>query len=308
MSHWRRPALLAASALAAAALLAFGTTRLQQRQAERRAAEVAARAAADQPGALEAVAALGRLDPSGEIHQLAAPISGIGGSPRITRLLVAEGSRVEAGQLLAEFDTAASLKAQARVIDSRITNLRSRLAVQGRDIERYRELSRQGAIASTDLDGRENELLALSGQLQEAVAERERIAADLVLTELRAPIAGTVLRLHARVGERPGEGGVLELGASERMEALIEIYESDINRVRLNQSVRLTSEAGGFSGSLRGQVLRISPQVRQRDVLSSDPTQDADTRIVEVRVGLDPEDSKRVRDLTGLRVIAQLED
>ncbi len=253
------------------------------------------------------MAALGRLDPSGEIHQLAAPISGIGGSPRITRLLVAEGSRVEAGQLLAEFDTAAGLRAQAGVIEARIANLRSRLAVQSRDIERYRELTRQGAIASTDLDVRENELLALSGQLQEALADRERIAAELVLTELRAPIAGTVLRLHARVGERPGERGVLELGASERMEALIEVYESDIDRVRLDQPVRLTSEAGGFSGSLRGRVIRISPQVRQRDVLSSDPSQDADTRVVEVRVALDPEDSQRVRDLTGLRVIAQLE-
>jgi HlyD family secretion protein len=296
-----------ASGLAAAALLTFGFSRLQQHQAGRRAAEAAANAAAQQPERVEAVAALGRLDPRGEIHQLAAPISGIGGSPRITRLLVAEGSRVEAGQLLAEFDTAASLQAQARVIESRIANLRSRLAVQSRDIERYRELSRQGAIASTDLDGRENELLALSGQLQEALAERERIAADLMLTELRAPIAGTVLRLHARVGERPGELGVLELGASERMEALIEVYESDIDRVRLDQPVRLTSEAGGFSGSLRGRVIRISPQVRQRDVLSSDPTQDADTRVVEVRVSLDPQDARRVRDLTGLRVIAELD-
>ena len=291
-----------------AALLGFGVTRLLQQQADRRAAEAAASLAAEQAATLPgAVSALGRLDPSGEIHQLAAPISGIGGSPRITRLLVQEGSRVEAGQLLAEFDTGPSLRAQRVVVESRIATLRSRLAVQSRDIQRYRDLSRQGAIASTDLDVRENELLALSGQLQEALAERQRIDADRVLTELRSPIAGTVLGLHARVGERPGDLGVLELGASDRMEALIEVYESDIDRVRLDQPVQLTSEAGGFSGSLRGRVLRISPQVRQREVLSSDPTQDADSRIVEVRVELDPQDAQRVRDLTGLRVIARLE-
>ncbi|MEO1001661.1 MAG: HlyD family efflux transporter periplasmic adaptor subunit [Cyanobacteria bacterium J06638_7] len=293
--------------MVAVALLGFGASRLLQRQAGPAAGGAGTAPPAAAPRPPEAVAALGRLDPSGEIHQLAAPISGIGGSPRITRLLVLEGSRVEAGQLLAEFDTGPALRAQGAVLDSRIANLRSRLAVQSRDIERYRELGRQGAIAGTDLDVRENDLLALSGQLQEALAERERIDADLVLTELRAPIAGTVLRLHARVGERPGDQGVLELGASERMEALIEVYESDIDRVRLGQPVTISSEAGGFSGSLRGRVLRISPQVRQREVLSSDPTEDADARIVEVRVALDPEDARRVRDLTGLRVIARLE-
>jgi HlyD family secretion protein len=47
--------------------------------------------------------------------------------------------------------------------------------------------------------------------------------------------------------------------------------------------------------------------VRQREVLSTDPTRDADARIVEVRVRLDPEDARRVRDLTGLKVIARLQ-
>ncbi|WP_254967051.1 HlyD family efflux transporter periplasmic adaptor subunit [Cyanobium sp. CH-040] len=260
------------------------------------------------PNRPEPVAALGRLDPSGEVHQLAAPISGIGGSPRITRLLVQEGSRVQAGQLLAEFDTGPPLKAQRELLDARIANLRSRLAVQSRDIARYRELARNGAIPGTELDSRENDLLALRGLLQEAEAERRKITADLVLTELRAPIDGTVLRVHARLGERPGERGVLELGASERMEALIEVYESDVDRVRLEQPVLITSESGGFSGSLRGRVTRVSPQVRQREVLSTDPAKDADARIVEVRVALEPQDAQRVRDLTGLRVIARMEN
>jgi HlyD family secretion protein len=46
--------------------------------------------------------------------------------------------------------------------------------------------------------------------------------------------------------------------------------------------------------------------VRQRQVLSTDPTGDADARIVEVRVSLDPDDAQRVRQLTGLKVIAKL--
>jgi HlyD family secretion protein len=262
---------------------------------------------APEPRPVEAVAALGRLDPRGEIRRVAAPISGIGGSPRLTRLLVREGQSVSAGQLLAEFDTAPKLLAQRQLLLARISNLDARLSLQRRDIERYRALARSGAIASADLDGRETDLLALQGQLQEGRAELNTIEAELSLTELRAPIAGTVLRLLAREGERPGDQGVLELGASQRMEAVVEVYESDIARVRPGQAVTLISEHGGFDGSLQGQVLRISPQVRQRQVLATDPTQDADARIVEVRVGLDPESAQRVRALSGLKVIARFQ-
>ena len=76
--------------------------------------------------------------------------------------------------------------------------------------------------------------------------------------------------------------------------------------MRLGQPVSLISENGGFQGNLSGEVIRISPQVRQRAVLSTDPTGDADARVVEVRVALTAADSQRVRDLTGLKVIARL--
>jgi hypothetical protein len=72
------------------------------------------------------------------------------------------------------------------------------------------------------------------------------------------------------------------------------------------EAVRLISENGGFQGELQGTIERINPQVRQREVLSTDPTGDADARIVEVRVRLDPADARRVRSLTGLKVIARL--
>jgi HlyD family secretion protein len=91
------------------------------------------------------------------------------------------------------------------------------------------------------------------------------------------------------------------------MEAVLEIYESDISRVRLGQRVTISSENGGFAGRLQGDVILISPQVRQREVLSTDPSSDADARIVEVRVRLDPESLGRVRNLAGLKVIGKLQ-
>jgi HlyD family secretion protein len=294
--------LLAGAGAVLLAVLIHGRSTRPVAPAARSTAPVAAA-----PAREEAVAALGRLEPSGDVRKLAAPISGIGGSPVITSLLVQEGDSVRRGQLLARFDTRPGLLAEQRKLGIRITNLRQRLVLQTRDIARYRELSRTGVYPRGELDARETRLLELQALLSDAQAELTKVNAELALTELRAPIDGTVLRLSARQGERPGEDGVLELGASSRMEALVEVYESDINRVRIGQQVTLTSENGGFSGSLSGRVVRISPQVRQRQVLSTDPTGDADARIVEVRVALDPMDIQRVRDLTGLKVIARLQ-
>jgi len=48
---------------------------------------------------VKAVAALGRLSPSGEIRQLAAPISQFGSSPRRVEILVNEGDFVKKGDI-----------------------------------------------------------------------------------------------------------------------------------------------------------------------------------------------------------------
>ena len=82
-----------------------------------------------------------------------------------------------------------------------------------------------------------------------------------MLSQLISPLDGVVLKLHARAGERPGAEGVMDVGANQAMQASIEVYESDISLIRLDQSVRLISENGGFRGELVGRVLRISPQV-----------------------------------------------
>ena len=89
------------------------------------------------------------------------------------------------------------------------------------------------------------------------------------------------------------------------MQALIEVYESDIDRVFINQNVQLTSENGGFEEVLLGKVIRISPQVKQRKVLSTDPTGDADARIIEVLVELNQESIDLVKGFSGMKVIAR---
>ena len=286
-------------------LAVFGIWRSQQKPPVPVAASPRADAAAQK--ARDTISALGRLEPAGDVRKLAAPITGFGGSPRISELLVEEGQEVKQGQLLARFDNGPTLAADRLVLRTRIASLSARFSLLQRETSRYRQLARGGATSTDDLEARELKLIELRGQLEEARATLVKVEADLVNTVLRSPIDATVLRLRARVGERPGDNGILELGASDRMEAIAEVYESDIGQVRLGQTVRITSENGGFEGSLVGRVIRISPQVRQRVVVSTDPTGDADARVVEVRIQLQEADLAKVRKLSGLKTITRFD-
>ncbi len=257
--------------------------------------------------ALEAVAALGQLTPLGEVRVLAAPTSGFGGTPRILQLLVNEGEQVSKGQVLAIFDNLPGLLAELDMSTARLEALKNNIEFQNREIMRYKKTSSEGASSLALLEEKKDKLITLKGRRNEIIAEIKGLEVDLDYAELKSPINGTILRINSREGERPGTDGVLEVGSNQDMQAVIEVYESDINRIKLSQQVLMISENGGFSGNLFGEVVQISPQVRQRKVLSTDPTGDADARIVEVRVNLDPVSSSLVTNYSGMKVIARFQ-
>ncbi|MEB3247541.1 MAG: HlyD family efflux transporter periplasmic adaptor subunit [Synechococcus sp.] len=253
----------------------------------------------------EAVAALGQLEPEGEVRRLAAPNVGVAGAARIEALLVKEGQPIREGQVLARFDNRSGLMADLAGVEAQLRRLDDEIALQTTEVSRYARAAQSGAASLVQLETRQEDLVRMQGRREEALAKRQGLLVDLEKSELRAPLDGMVLEIHAREGERPGSDGVMDVGASQRMQARIEVYESDIGNVRLDQPVRLSSENGGFSDSLAGTVIQISPQVQQRAVLSTDPTGDADARVVEVLVALEPKDAERVSRLRGLKVIAR---
>ncbi len=256
---------------------------------------------------IEGVAALGKLNPLGEVRKLAAPTTGMGGSPRLSKLLVQEGDLIFKDQILAVFDNRPKLEADLSFEKANLKILINDMRVQKREIARYQMLVDKGAVAIIILDKLKDDLITLELRKLKLESAINAINFDLDQTQLKSPIDGIVLQILVREGEKPNSSSVLNVGANQLMEALIEVYESDIDRVEIGQVVDLISENGGFNGSLRGQVSLISPQVRQRKVLSTDPTGDADSRIIEVRVKLDNASAKKVSHLTGMKVIARFQ-
>ena len=254
---------------------------------------------------LKAVAALGQLSPQGEIRKLAAPITQFGSSPRLTKLFVKEGEFVSKGKILAEFENKKKLMADLEAVSKLLLANDQEIKLKKDQIKRYERATENNAYAEVSLLQRKDELIKLEKQKISNIAEKKNIEIDLLNSQLKSPIDGYILSINTRVGERPNNEGILEIGSNQNMQALIEVYESDINRVFLKQDVVLISENGGFNNKLNGKVIRISPRVKQRKVLSTDPTGDADARIIEVQVELDKKSINFVRNFAGMKVIAR---
>jgi HlyD family secretion protein len=112
-----------------------------------------------------------------------------------------------------------------------------------------------------------------------------------------------VIAIAAREGERLGPEGLLELGETDRMYAVAEIYETDIARVRVGQRARIASAA--FAKDLAGTVERVGLKVGKMDVLGTDPVAKTDARVIEVRIRLD--EGHGVEALTNLQVEVEID-
>ena len=144
-------------------------------------------------------------------------------------------------------------------------------------------------------------------EVESAIAAVRQAQADLELAYVRSPTSGRILKVHTRAGETvDAQQGIVELGQTDQMVVVAEVYESDIGKVRLGQRVAITSEGKAFEGEIRGSVSQIGLQIGKKDVLSTDPAAAVDARVVEVKIRLNPQDSKRVAGLTYSKVVVEI--
>ena len=139
-------------------------------------------------------------------------------------------------------------------------------------------------------------------ELDTAQANLATAQNDLDRATIRAPEAGQILKIHTRPGEQISEEGILSLGQTDHMLAIAEVYQSDISRVQLGQQATIRGQA--FPGELQGEVIEIGRQISRQNVFSTEPGENLDRRVVEVKIALTPEDSLRVADLSNLQVQA----
>ncbi len=137
-------------------------------------------------------------------------------------------------------------------------------------------------------------------ELDAAQAALVRAQNNLDKATIRAPRTGQVLQIYTQPGEQLSAEGIIALGQTEQMLAIAEVYQSDINRVTLGQQAAVRGQA--FNGALQGEVIEIGRQISRQNVFSTEPGENLDRRVVEVKIALTPEDSQRVANLSNLQV------
>lgn len=142
-------------------------------------------------------------------------------------------------------------------------------------------------------------------EISAAIAATKQAQANLDLAYIRAPRDAQVLKIHAHPGERVGNEGIAQLGQTRTMYAVAEIYESDIEKIRIGQKAKITSTS--FTGELQGTVEHIGLQVLKQNVINADPSANIDGRIIEVKIRLNETSSQKVSGLTNLQVKVVIE-
>jgi len=227
------------------------------------------------------VSALGRLEPEDGVIRVAGPSQP---SVVIARLFVDDGDPVKKGQLIATLDTTQMLEATVHRLEAELANAR-------RELTRQETLNRNQVLSDSQRE---------SWELKVRVAEAElaRARAEFELAHVRSPLDGQVLKVHAREGERVGPEGIVELGKTDHMFAIAEVYEEDVRRVRVGQHAVVMSSA--LEAPLEGKVDWINLSVAKLDAIGNDPAARKDARVVEVKIRL--ADSVPAAGLTNLQV------
>lgn len=167
------------------------------------------------------------------------------------------------------------------------------------------ELTSAKATLDRIAEVRPVDIEAAQAQVDQANAAVQQAKAQLDLATVRAPQAGRVLEIHTRPGELLSSDGIVELGQTQQMTALLEVYETDISKIKLGQPAQLYSDSA--PESLTGKVSKIGVKVKRQNVVNSDTSANIDARIVEVRVQLDAESIQKVAGLTNLQVTGEIQ-
>lgn len=214
--------------------------------------------------------ARGKVDVEGGLLVLSAGAEGV-----VQQLKVKDGQRVQAGQVLLRLGDAAAqadvavAESEEQLARARLAARTARLPVLQQTLTRWQTAAKQGAAdgqqveeAAQALRDAQSEQAIAKAEVQVAQRKQAQLRALLTRQELRAPEAGTVVRVHSHAGAHVAPGTPAVVLLPER--ALIvraELNESFASAVRegMPATVVIDGDAGAAQRLPAAKLLRISP-------------------------------------------------
>jgi HlyD family secretion protein len=212
----------------------------------------------------------------------------------VVEILVEEGDRVAAGQVLARLNREmldvqlAQNGAQIARAEAAIAQARAQIAeatasrtLAQQQLERTQQLQRTGSATADVFDQRvtaartagarvestTNALALAEADLALARAQRRDIALRISRTEIKARVGGTVSRRTARLGALAAAAGepLFRIIAESQVELEADVPETTLARMRPDQPAEI--DAAGYAAPLPGRVRLVAPEVRTNNRL-----------------------------------------
>ena len=154
---------------------------------------------------------------------------------------------------------------------------------------------------------REEDIASAKAQLEGARAQLDQAEAVYSKTFLHAPFDGVILRKHHRTGESITNSSVtpdpvFTMGDMTGLRVRVDVDETDVSRVAVGQKVYCAAKAFG-ERKFPGRVIRVAGQLGHKNVLTDEPKEKTDSKILETLVQLDQGTQLPV----GLRVDAYIQ-
>ena len=249
------------------ALLAAGALRLISARQAQKAELAAQQLAAQVPAVLELAAADVLRVQTLELVQslaIAGPLRASNSAfvkarvaGELQGLVLREGDRVSAGQVVARIDATES-QARVRQAQQQAEAARAQVDIARRSFDNNRSLVEQGFISKTAVDTSAASLAAAEASFRAAQAGADLANKALEDTVLRAPMAGVVAQRLAQPGERLAvDTRILEIVDLSRLELEASLSPADSLLVQPGQEAVLSIE--GASQTLSAKVLRVNP-------------------------------------------------
>jgi ABC exporter DevB family membrane fusion protein len=136
---------------------------------------------------------------------------------------------------------------------------------------------------------RKEDIDVAKARVDVARAVRDEAQAELDKTVIRSPIDGVVLRTYRHPGELISiyiDEPILSIGDLSRLYVRADVDEADIAKVEPGLPAYVTADAYGDQ-QFTGHIVRVGQELGKKNILTDDPKEKTDTRVLEVLIELD---------------------
>jgi RND family efflux transporter MFP subunit len=208
------------------------------------------------------------------------PIGDGGQAGRIVAVYVQVGDVVRQGQILAQLDDSV-LKPQVAELAAALAKARAQAALAVAEYRRAVAIGPNGGLSAQNVEQLQAAAAMDAANTKMVAAQLQQKRAELALTRIVAPVAGTVLTRTAEVGQVVSPAGppLFTLEDQNRVELIGQVAEQDLAALKVGQPAEVYLI--GYPRPFPGHIWLLGATVNRQ------------TRLGEVRIALAPNPALR---------------